>query len=375
MVLIAKQHLLIYPQLLDQITASWVYSGTDGTGQASAVLAEVLIENGETVYNKIASVQTAQYVTFNIEDLGWGIGETHNLAVQVTSASGLTSDSWSNQASITIAEPITCEIIDSSFVMVEQSSTDEEGQVFTWQENSLTSLPLTFNVISEYKLTEDETVINVVNYEYTQTSDVEVEEGKEYFIRVGEGTDDDPYAYETVDEPSGNPSLQGWYELTEVSEPKDYYSRSGEGTDESPYIYTIIDDPTGNPKQQEWYEIEELEDNTTIIAVIERSEAYHVDRPDETEYNGFEGESISIVMPKQGDREVSIGYNDLIGSLDDGAGYNLIVSVQDSLGQAFDRVILCITNRLVHFLLLETHLKFIFLMILKNYITGTELLI
>lgn len=75
-------------------------------------------------------------------------------------------------------------------------------------------------------------------------------------------------------------------------------------------------------------------DGKTTIA-IERSEYYVLDRPDEETNNGFEGETI-YVNTFDGDGEFHINQADLIGNLDDGAPYRLVVSVKDSYGQAFN---------------------------------------
>lgn len=83
--------------------------------------------------------------------------------------------------------------------------------------------------------------------------------------------------------------------------------------------------------------------STTYI--IERAKEYHLDRPDESEYEGFEGETIfmktvSVVSEVDDDsgevvvnRSVTINQEDLIGVLDDGAAYRIIAIAKDSYGQ------------------------------------------
>lgn len=75
----------------------------------------------------------------------------------------------------------------------------------------------------------------------------------------------------------------------------------------------------------------------TTTLIIERAESYHIDRPDETEYNGFEGETIAIYT-QMGESAISISNADLIGHLDDGAPYRLIATIQDGLGQSAEVV-------------------------------------
>lgn len=106
------------------VTASWVYSTTDGSNQAFAEIAEYTVEEGEPVYTPITQVQTAQHVTLSASDLGWTSGESHQLVVRVQSASGRVSDDWSNPVGIVIADPLEIEIASTS--LVDQTVTIEE---------------------------------------------------------------------------------------------------------------------------------------------------------------------------------------------------------------------------------------------------------
>ena len=49
---------------------------------------------------------------------------------------------------------------------------------------------------------------------YTATTDTTVQAGKVYYTRTGTGTEQDPYVYTAVVDPTGNPQAQSWYELT-----------------------------------------------------------------------------------------------------------------------------------------------------------------
>ena len=71
---------------------------------------------------------------------------------------------------------------------------------------------------------------------------------------------------------------------------------------------------------------------TTTLA-IERAEDYHVERPDETNYNGYKGETIAQ-FTQTGEAQITITRAMLLGSLDDGARYTLVATVQDGLGQS-----------------------------------------
>lgn len=99
------------------VTASWAYSTTDGTMQAYAEICEATITGeGITYGDIIAHTETAQQTVINATDVGWQSGEIHNLCVRVTSASGHVSDSWSDPVSVTVAEPLECEITNTSLV-------------------------------------------------------------------------------------------------------------------------------------------------------------------------------------------------------------------------------------------------------------------
>ena len=70
----------------------------------------------------------------------------------------------------------------------------------------------------------------------------------------------------------------------------------------------------------------------TTSLVITRADAYHLERPDESELDGFLGETI-VSFTQTGNEQISIGYDDLIGSLDDGGRYTLTAIVTDNIGQ------------------------------------------
>lgn len=200
------------------LTASWAYVTTDGTLQATAEVCLAEISDGTVTYGEvIATTVTAQYA--DIDTSGWTTGETYNLCVRVVSASGYVS-SWSDPASVTVAEPLTCEISQSSIETI--TVTDDDNQ--SRSVSALTELPLTVTI-------------------------------------TGAGD-------------SGKTTL-----------------------------------------------------------VVERAADYIVDRPDETEFNGYEGEA-AVLYTQTGEAAISITQEDLLQQLDDGAQYRLIATVQDDLGQS-----------------------------------------
>ena len=209
------------------VNVSWVYSTSDGTGQASAELAEVneIEIDNQTVktYTIIAQTKTSQHITIDAKEQGWDSGETHVLACRVVSESGRASDGWSNEVSVNVAEPITCEIQNTSLETVTISYPNDEGTTTDISTLALTEMPMTVTVKGA-----------------------------------------------------------GEYGQTTLS--------------------------------------------------IERAADYHVDRPDETDYNGFEGETI-FTYNQVGEDEITINLEDLIGHLDDTAPYKIVATVQDGIGQ------------------------------------------
>ena len=200
------------------VDASWVYVTSDGTGQGSAKLAEVITSGGSTTYQTIATTTSAQMGTISAQRQGWQTGSTHLLAVRVTSGSGQLSDDWSAPVPVIVADAVTCTITQTSLETVTETI-DDITETFT----GLTEMPLTLTV--------------------------------------------------TGAQAGG---------ITSVT--------------------------------------------------IERAEEYFVDRPDESVSRGYAGETIAVYS-QQGEAQITITNDDLIGSLDDGAKYTLIATTQDSYGQ------------------------------------------
>jgi len=72
-------------------------------------------------------------------------------------------------------------------------------------------------------------------------------------------------------------------------------------------------------------------DKTTTLAV-ERAADYYTERPDESDFEGYEGETIALVTQTGADAIV-ITRDDLYGSFDDGAQYRIVAMVKDGYGQ------------------------------------------
>lgn len=70
-----------------------------------------------------------------------------------------------------------------------------------------------------------------------------------------------------------------------------------------------------------------------ISATIERAADYFLERPDESEFIGYKGETI-VTKARTGDGTITISKSDLIGTLDDNAAYRIIAMANDDLGQS-----------------------------------------
>lgn len=115
--------------------ASWVYTTTDNTAQAYAEVA--IVENG--AYIPIAHSLTAQHVTIPAQSENYTLytGNIYNLVCRVKSASGKLSE-WSDIVSLTVAKPITCEIVQTSLVYEHIESMRDV--------DTLTEMPLSIKV-------------------------------------------------------------------------------------------------------------------------------------------------------------------------------------------------------------------------------------
>ena len=75
------------------------------------------------------------------------------------------------------------------------------------------------------------------------------------------------------------------------------------------------------------------DENCTTEVAIERVGNYRIMRPDERHRDGYADETIASKMIN-GAGTISIGAEDLIGALDDGADYRIVAIVRDNLGRA-----------------------------------------
>ena len=175
--------LLMQPNVISKngtTTGYWAYESTDGTSQMFAAIYEAFygytevanpsgnpIENGyyelidgnyvrstdvivdsqktyyipsgEITYSQdpVATTNSTQHITISAQEKGWQAGETHNLALVVTSIAQ-TPSKYSAPVPVTIADELTMNIVSHSFVDI-----SEDPEVHHW---TLTEFPITMTV-------------------------------------------------------------------------------------------------------------------------------------------------------------------------------------------------------------------------------------
>ena len=161
------------------VTATWAYTTTDGTLQAYAEVCEATISSGGISYSEpIANVRGAQSLTLNAKDLGWSAGEAHNLCVRVVSASGRASDTWSDPATVYVAQPVTCSILTTSLGTVTVIEDGEERDAL-----SLTEMPLT---------------VTITGGDTSKTPTLAIERAETYMMDRPDESENIGYAGETI---------------------------------------------------------------------------------------------------------------------------------------------------------------------------------
>lgn len=287
----------------DTFTVSWEYESTDGTDQKDAVLVSAEVTNtGEVIYGEEirTNIGTKRSLDLIPDELGWESGNKYGFALKVVSESEKHSE-WSEPEFITVAEPLVCSIVSDSFEK---------------------------------------------RYLYGLTSDTEEDTNKTYYNLTATA----------VLEPDAN-DLPVYYELSEG-----VYKLTDDGIiDESKTYYTVVGSEASTFSTSTCYERVELNilrqmpielsasvvggiDNIHYTSVsIERASSYFVDRPDETTYSGYEGETV-YSSSIENSSSIIINQEDLIGCLDDTAAYILTVYAYDDLDQTTSDSILFFVN-------------------------------
>ena len=228
--------------------------------------------------------------------------------------------------------------------------------------------------------------------EYILSPDTEVKTLTIYYERSGTGTEQDPYIYTQVENPTGSPLSHGYYQKNfrsllsaETEQHGVIDTKTAEwGAGETHYLIVRIDYSDSNTASswsnpvsvtvapiltceitdtslqnvivplddddettQVVYSLTELPLEVTVSGtgagiytdvVVERAESYFARRPDESEFHGYEGETVCMVRNYTGTMPISFGLADLQMNFDDGAQYRIIAYNRDSYGQVAESV-------------------------------------
>lgn len=269
----------------DTFTAKWAYSSTASNDtQAYAEICEVTFSGNTPVYGDlVAYTESSQNIEISQE---WATGSVHNLAVRVTSSTGTQSE-WSEPVSIYVTEPVTISV-----------TPDITGGNF--------AVYCRFTDTIYY--TDHITTTTGERYEM-------------YRPGLAEATHENPFVYTTVDEDAGTETTTSVYPYGTDA------TRAQPALREMPLGVTVLG--AG-------------ESGTTVLSIV-RAEDYHLYRPDDKDYDGYEGESIAT-FSQTGEAKIMVNVADLVGNLDDGARYKLIASVIDTYGQTATEEILFIVR-------------------------------
>lgn len=268
------------------VTAYWSYVSTDGTSQIAANVVEVTVADAEwdpnartwsggnlTYGDPVGSATSEQHIDIYASDHGWENGSTVYLALQTQSGSGGFSD-YSSLAKLVIAPEPAVTITDpftGSETTTEYFAGDGSTRAFRCA-GSLSASPT---------------------------------------VTVGG-------AAATVSGYSGDT-------VTLASAPADgaevaitYTTTDNRILGDLPLSVTVS--TTGA---------------TNLTVAIERAVKYPLERPDGTVTDGAAGETIYVSsIPAESSNIISIGLDDLIGRLDDGAWYNLVATASNNYGHS-----------------------------------------
>lgn len=203
----------------------------------------------------------------------------------------------------------------------------------------------------------------LVNDRYIRTADTSVVSGKTYYTPSGSITYGDPIAStNTSQHITISAEKQGWDSnethnlavrvIAASGEPSEGWSAPVPVTIAEEITATItntslveesetITEPGHEPITRTFMSLKELPMTAkatgagiggTTTYIIERAVQFHMERPDGSTYDGFEGETV-FIKNQNGEDTITINQEDLLGYLDDNATYRLIAIAKDTYGQ------------------------------------------
>lgn len=257
----------------DVVTAYWSYATTDGTPQVAGNVVIATYSGGTWSYGRtVGATVDAQHIDINAKEQGWTNGTTVYLALQTRSGSGGISG-YSTPVKLVIAAKPTVSISSTSL-----ASSDTVTEIF--EGDGTNRVFLCANTLSGSPT-----------------------------VKVNGSTKTATYSGDKVTV-STAPADGSTVSIT-------YPTTSNKVLKAMPFTATIA-----------------ATNATDVTLAIERAETYPMLRPDGTETDGPEGETIYVMTrPAGATNTFTITVDDLIGKLDDGAFYNLVATVTDKYKQ------------------------------------------
>lgn len=221
--------------------------------------------------------ENEQYKTLKIQDIGWAAGSTHYLAVRIITVSGEESDNWSTPVKVDIIEPITAAITSTSlvpiYVLTDDTVVESNKKYYTRSGSGTTQDPyvytqvtpaegsdpsaLGYYEIQEFHLTELPLSVTATGSDESSSMTYILERDEDYHLDRPDESESTGFKGETVSiiDKSAN-TIFSITEDTTVDASKEYYIRSGTGSDDDPYIYTEVTPAEGsNPHTLGYYEV------------------------------------------------------------------------------------------------------------------------
>ena len=272
----------------DTVVARWAFASSGSATQDYAEICLVTFDEGtgDPVYGDVIARAEEEHSVEISQD--WETDETYNLAVRVTSTNGNQSE-WSEPVGLFVAPPASITLSYSNM-----SLRSPDGGVAN----------------NQYTETVETTTTTIVGDE--STSVVTTTDIARYFNGDKNGIEDYLYGKHPTSEYSVDDD-------TTTIVTKVYSFDFGDRRPTLSASGMLIDIAGAGDA------------GTTLLSVI-RAEDYHLDRPDEKDYNGYAGETM-VTHSQLGEDRISIHMEDFVEPLDNGCKYFLIGKIIDEYGQ------------------------------------------
>lgn len=263
----------------ESVTARWAYSSADDVDQGFAEICLVTFDSQSAPVYGDIIAHVDAGQSVEISR-DWETGTTYYMAVRTTASSG-TQSAWSEPVSLYVAEPVGVSITAADLYVM----------------------------------------YSIINRSYTWDSDQQIWIPDSATATAGDGT----FTNVLWEKLQAGETVISETATTRMTE--DYILSQPLSMHALPFIVTV----TGAGAT-----------GTTILSIV-RAEDYHLYRPDDKIFDGYEGETIAT-FNQTGEAPITIAVDDLVGYLDDGAKYKLIATVIDNYGQTASEEVLFMVN-------------------------------